>query len=188
MENETRQSRQQQGMKTATKVAIGVCLVLVAIGTGALAAMMINKGDSAVQKESTQSTVSLVESEKSKSDEQSTGVEQQSAAPSTKVLAPSTDVIEKVDGYSVVLNFADGTRRLSKYVPTYEAWERTTSSPASNGHLGRTNYNQKSFKQLGGVPSNGVGTDTRTDEMKQFNEKYDADSRIMMQNSIEYYQ
>lgn len=135
-------------MKLSTQFAIGVGLGLLAIGTGAFVSMMINEGDSVVQKEETQSAILRVESEKSKSDEDSTDIEQQTTVPSTKVLAPSVDVIEKDDGYNIVLNFADGTRRLSKFEPTYEAWQKTTSSAATNGHLGRTDYNQKSFKEI----------------------------------------
>lgn len=49
MENETRQSRQTKGIKPAVKFAIGVGLVLIAIGAGSLVGMMINKGNSVVQ-------------------------------------------------------------------------------------------------------------------------------------------
>ncbi|MGX7043373.1 hypothetical protein [Leuconostoc holzapfelii] len=46
------------------------------------------------------------------------------------------------DGYDYVLNFSDGTQRLTNTAPTGPYWQKgTTSAPGSN-QTGRTNFNQ----------------------------------------------
>lgn len=46
------------------------------------------------------------------------------------------------DGYNYVLNFSDGTRRLTNAAPTGKYWQQGTSSAGYGNHLGRTNFNQ----------------------------------------------
>jgi len=187
MENESRQSRHKTGMKTSSKVIIGICLILISAGVGAIVGNMVSKSNNAVEKKETKSKNSTSESKKDVSENKDGKITQNNNDQSMNELKVGQDEIEKDDGYNIVLNFADGTRRLSKDEPTYKAWQQTTSSAAANGHVGRTNYNQKSFKQLGGVPNKDSGRDTRSHEMKQFNKEYDEDSRTMIQNSIEYH-
>ncbi|WP_057786519.1 hypothetical protein [Weissella minor] len=114
--------------------------------------------------------------------------EKDSSSQDNNVPVSSQESKEPVDdGYNYVLVFADGTKRLSRTAPTGSAWQEGTSSPASNGHLGRTTYNQMSFKQMGGKTSPSDQKDSRDDYMKEWNDEYDADSNAMLEKSIPYY-
>jgi flagellar basal body-associated protein FliL len=113
MENETRQSRQTKGMKPAVKVAIGVGLVLIAIGAGSLVGMMINKGNSVVQKEEKQSAISRVESEKSESKSTIRNSDDTTASSSTE----SVTSVQNMDGQYVYGDFLE--------LPKQMKWNKT---------------------------------------------------------------
>lgn len=123
MENETRQSRHKQGMKTPVKVAIGVGLVLIAIGVGALVGMMINKGNNVVQKEEKQSAISRVESEQQKisSDESEPDV---SKSDSNQKTVEESHVVGSYVFGSVIDLF--GKKLLTPEEGNKVAWTQTT--------------------------------------------------------------
>ncbi|MBM7616530.1 hypothetical protein JOC36_000063 [Weissella uvarum] len=127
---------------------------------------------------SSESSSKKLSSEKTSTSEETSSSEVASSQEATQ----PTD-----DGYNYILVFADGTTRLSRTAPTSEYWQEGTSSAASNGHPGRTTYNQLSFKQMGGETGTGTSEDDRDEYMKDWNEDYDNDSQAMMEKSIPYH-
>lgn len=198
MENETRTAQHEEKVKKhKTKLLIGSILVIILFFTAMLTILGMS-GHGHI-KEKPASSIDRVESEsESKAiSEQETGADESSQLmdqPDTSNSVQNDtsqnttpDNQQPMDtGYNIVLVFADGTRRLSNQIPTYGAWQQSTSSPATNGHLGRTAYVQKSFVEMGGVTTEAGKKDHRPEAMQRFNQEYDADSSNMMKNSIAY--
>lgn len=67
-------------------------------------------------------------------------VEEHKASNDSGKQSSSISIID--DGYNYVLNFSDGTRRLTNAAPAGKYWQQGTSSAAYGNHLGRTNFNQ----------------------------------------------